>query len=201
MNDISSHCYQLAYSLHASGKISAATEVCLSAAGTSDPDCKMLLASMLYSEGSFEKAIECLDPDGNLTIEDTPSCYFVACCLYAMGDYEKALKLFTEASQRGAGRANHWIGAMHREGLGTPVDFEKATQYFKTGSKEGYLVARRGLIHIENLKGGFFKSIINFPSYLKLLFDVLTIGFKNIHDERLVDAPNSFRNCRWLVKN
>ena len=198
MNEISSTCYCEVWSLYQSGDLTGALNICASDRCKEDPECRRFRAWQHYNYGEYGEAIE--EFRLGITLNEPESYYGLASTYIALGEYEKSLELYKNAAQRGYIRANYWIGSMYRDGRGTPVDFDKAIQYFKIGSDAGYLVAKRSLIYIDNKKGGLFRVIKNSPAYFKMLFDVLRISLKDIEDERLADAPNAFAKRRPFKK-
>lgn len=69
--------------------------------------------------------------------------------LFGFGNYEsdnrKAEQYFTMAADHGRADAWYWLGYMHENGLGIPVNITKAFEYYKKGAEAGFQPAAKRL--------------------------------------------------------
>ena len=192
MKDLSEdECWTRAYDLYAAGDVALAAQFCLSEECVNSVKCKNFAGWYCYNASLFELA----NQQFKLAAlkGDAEAHFGIGSVYYALGEYEESIALFRQASLLGYKRAFHWIGGMYRDGLGVPRDHCKSIEFFRLGSAAGYLVAERGLIHMENVKYGYFRRLLNMPRYLFLLLRAFFIAGRNLNDERIADAPNVFK--------
>jgi len=63
------------------------------------------------------------------------------------------LKWTQKAAQQGYAVAQNNLGAMYQDGVGVPVDYQKAYKYFKLSADQGYLTAKANAIALAPLVG------------------------------------------------
>jgi TPR repeat protein len=68
-----------------------------------------------------------------------------ASAAYVIGDYVTALRLWQELAQQGDASAQTRLGAMYRDGRGTPRDYQRAVEWFSKAAEQGDALAQTNL--------------------------------------------------------
>lgn len=56
---------------------------------------------------------------------------------YELGDYQKAVKLYTKEAKQGDAKAKYRLGYMYQYGQGVEHNYKKAIEYYTQSAKQG----------------------------------------------------------------
>jgi tetratricopeptide (TPR) repeat protein len=104
--------------------------------------------------------------------------------------YPTSFEYFEQAAKLGYDRAWYRLAAFYQHGLGRPIDLNHAKELYAESAKHGYLIAERGLIHIELHENGIGTRIAAGARLIFLLIKAAFIALHDSNDRRLLDVPN-----------
>ncbi len=187
--------WEKALHLYSNGDIDGAMDICKQEPCASDSvECQKFLGWRFYEKDLFDDALYWFFKAK--AIGDAESIFGIASVHYTRYEYEDALNEYIEALHNGNFRACFWIGYMYQYGLGAKRDINKALDYYRIGSKNGYLMSERALIHLIFKQGSFIEKVKKIPSFIFIVIKSLFIANSDIQDERLADIPNAFNSKR-----
>jgi len=195
MNDDSDECWKTAFDFINSGRRDDAKAICeREPCASASIMCQKYLAWAYYGDDDFENALAWFSRVKRSG--DAEGQYGVACVNFAQRDYLSALNNYKIALEQEYTRAYYWLGLIHEHGLGVERDIEKAWEYYSSGARCGYLVAKRAQMQTIFRHGTFMQKLMLIPEYISLLVSSFNIARNNMNDERLADVPIVATKCK-----